>query len=156
ALATLLVLTIRPAALPAAAALLLTWFAAPLVAFLVSRPTRTRELRLTTHERVYLCRLARKTWAFFERFVTAEDHWLPPDNYQQDPKGQVAHRTSPTNVGLSLLSTLAAHDFGYLSLTALLDRLEKAFDSLDQLERFHGHLYNWYLTDTLQPLQPAY
>src|SRR5262249_25891979 len=72
----------------------------------------------------------------------------------EDPKGQVAHRTSPTNTGLYLLSSLAAHDFGYLSLPALLDRLENAVATLEQLERSHGHFYNWYDTPTLRPLQP--
>src|SRR5262249_49582434 len=91
-----------------------------------------------------------------ETFVTAADHWLPPDNFQQDPKGQVAHRTSPTNQGLYLLSTLAAHDFGYLSLPALAERLEQTFDTLDRLERYRGHFLNWYDTRTLQVLQPAY
>src|SRR5205807_9357740 len=81
--------------------------------------------------------------------------WLPPDNYQEDPKGQVAHRTSPTNIGLYLVSSLAAHDFGYVSLPALVERLEKIFATLEQLERFHGHLYNWYDTRTLRLLQPG-
>src|SRR5581483_10660768 len=93
---------------------------------------------------------------FFTTFVTAEDHWLPPDNYQEDPKGQIAHRTSPTNIGLYLLSCLAAHDLGYLSLPALLERLTWTFDTLDQLERSQGHFYNWYDTEQLKPLQPVY
>jgi cyclic beta-1,2-glucan synthetase len=152
----LLVLWLRSPALPAAAPFLLAWFLAPAIAFLVSRPVQVRQTELTADERLYLRRLARKTWGFFEKFVTPEDHWLPPDNFQEDPKGQVAHRTSPTNIGLYLLSTLTAHDFGYLSLAALLTRLEASFDTLDRLERFHGHLYNWYLTDKLQPLHPAY
>src|SRR5439155_23391814 len=75
---------------------------------------------------------------------------------QEDPKGEAAHRTSPTNIGFYLISCLAAHDLGYLSLPALLDRLEKACDTFDQLERFHGHFYNWYNTQTLHPLQPGY
>src|SRR5262249_18312104 len=103
-----------------------------------------------------LRRVARQTWDFFEQFVGPPDHWLPPDNYQEDPKGAVAHRTSPTNMGLYLVSTLAAHDLGYLSLSALLDRLEKSFDTLERLDRLHGHFYNWYDTSTLHPLQPEY
>jgi cyclic beta-1,2-glucan synthetase len=156
ALVGVLVFVVRPDALPAATPVLLAWFVSPVVAFWISRPRRAREAPLTAEERQGLRRLARKVWAFFETFVTAEDHWLPPDNFQEDPKGAVAHRTSPTNIGLYLLSALAAHDFGYLSLTALLERLENTFDTLDGLERFHGHLYNWYGTQTLRPLQPAY
>jgi cyclic beta-1,2-glucan synthetase len=147
---------VRPAALPASTPLLAAWFLSPLVAYWVSRPRRAAEPVLTLEERRQLHCLARKTWNFFETYVGEEDHWLPPDNYQEDPKGEVAHRTSPTNIGLYLLSSLAAHDFGYLSLAALLERLEKAFDTLERLERFHGHFYNWYDTRTLQPLPPGY
>ncbi len=152
----LAIMLIRPDALPAAMPLLAAWFISPAVAFWVGRPRRPAEPVLTREDRRQLHRLARKTWNFFETFVGDLDHWLPPDNYQEDPKGQLAHRTSPTNIGLYLLSSLAAHDFGYLSLPALLERLEKAFATLDQLERFHGHFYNWYDTRTLQPLQPGY
>jgi cyclic beta-1,2-glucan synthetase len=154
--AALVVALVRPEALPAAAPLLLAWLVSPAVAYWVSRPLVVRQASLTPADRQVLRRLARKTWGFFERFVTAEDRWLPPDNYQEDPKGEVAHRTSPTNIGLYLLSTLAAHDFGYLSLPTLLTRLENTFDTLDQLERFHGHFYNWYDTRSLRSLQPPY
>ena len=84
-----------------------------------------RQEVLTAAERQELPLVARKTWGFFETFVGDSDHFLPPDNYQEDPEGKVAHRTSPTNMGLLLLSTLAARDFGYISLDQLLERLEK-------------------------------
>jgi cyclic beta-1,2-glucan synthetase len=151
-----LVTWMRPASLWSAASILIAWFVSPAIAFWVSRPRMKAEEPLSSNERLDLRRLARKIWGFFDRFVTDDDHWLPPDNYQEDPKGSIAHRTSPTNVGLCLVSTLSAHDFGYLSLSALLDRLEKTFDTLDRLERVHGHLYNWYDTKTLRPLQPGY
>jgi cyclic beta-1,2-glucan synthetase len=148
---------LRPDSLPAAAPFLVSWLLAPLVAFVLSRPLRGAEpAPLTEVERRELRRVARRTWAFFEAFVGDADHWLPPDNFQEEPRGQIAHRTSPTNQGLLLLSTLAAHDFGYLSLRTLLDRLEKTFDTLEKLERFRGHFYNWYDTQTLQALQPGY
>jgi len=146
----------RPAALPVAGPILVIWFLSPSVAFWVSRPQRIKEMPLNEEDRRELRRLARKTWSFFETFIGEADHWLPPDNYQEDPKGEVAHRTSPTNIGLYLLGLLAAHDFGYLSLPGLLERLEKTFAILDRLERFHGHFYNWYDTITLRPLQPGY
>jgi cyclic beta-1,2-glucan synthetase len=151
-----LVAWVRPSALPAASPLLAAWFLSPAVAYVVSLPRARRKQPLRGEERRALRRIARKTWSFFETFVVADDHWLPPDNYQEDPRGEVAHRTSPTNKGLYLLSALAAHDLGYLSLPALLDRLEKTFDTLERLERFHGHFANWYDTRTLKPLQPAY
>jgi cyclic beta-1,2-glucan synthetase len=151
-----LVAIVHPVALVAAAPILLAWFISPAVAFWVSRPQATVDSPLTADERIDLRRLARQTWEFFDRFVGAEDNWLPPDNYQEDPKGAIAHRTSPTNIGLYLVSALAAHDFGYISLSSLLDRLEKSFATMDRLERLHGHFYNWYDTTTLQPLQPTY
>ncbi len=100
--------------------------------------------------------MARKTWGFFEKFVGPEDHWLPPDNYQEHPVGVLAHRTSPTNIGVSLLSTLAAYDFGYISVDRLLERTARTLHSLGQLERYRGHFLNWYDTLTLQPLYPKY
>ena len=147
---------VNPSALTAALPWLTVWLVSPAVAYLVSRPRRAREKALSPAVRAELRRTARKTWRFFETFVTAEDRWLPPDNYQEHPKGAIAHRTSPTNMGLLLLSTLSAHDLGYLSLPALIDRLRRSFDTFDQLERYHGHFLNWYETTTLQPLPPAY
>ena len=76
--------------------------------------------------------IARRTWRFFETFVTQEDQWLPPDNFQEDPRPVVAHRTSPTNVGLLLISTVAAHDFGYAGTLELIERLELTFDAIDE------------------------
>jgi cyclic beta-1,2-glucan synthetase len=144
------------AALPAAALPLGAWLASPLVAFWVSRPRPTGEAGLSPADRGELRRWARKTWHFFDTFVGSEDHFLPPDNFQEDPEGKVAHRTSPTNIGLMLLSTLAARDFGYLSLGRLVERLEKTFETLEQLERSRGHFHNWYDTVTLKSLQPVY
>jgi cyclic beta-1,2-glucan synthetase len=146
----------NPSALPAALPWLAAWAVSPLVAWWVSRPLPDRDPPLSESDRAELRRTARKTWRFFETFVTDADHWLPPDNYQEDPKGVVAHRTSPTNVGLLLLSTLSAHDLGYVALPALADRLKRTFDTLDRLERCHGHFLNWYETITRRPLPPAY
>ena len=146
----------NPAAMTAAAPWLVAWVLAPVVAWWVSRPLKDTEPSLTNYQQHELRRTARKTWRFFEAFVTAEDNWLPPDNYQEDPKGAVAHRTSPTNKGLLLLSTLSAHDLGYLTTSDLATRIERTFDTFDKLERFRGHFLNWYETNTLRPLPPAY
>src|SRR5262249_32342572 len=132
------------------------WLCAPLVAFLVSQPLPRVAKPLSDAERRSLRLVARRTWGFFETFVGDADHWLPPDNYQEDPKGQVAHRTSPTNIGLLLLSTLAAHDFGHLSARALARRLAATFATLGKLERYRGHFLNWFETLTLRPLNPSY
>ena len=104
----------------------------------------------------FLRRTARKTWRFFETFVTAQEHWLPPDNFQEEPVPVVASRTSPTNMGLALLANLAACDFGYLSVGQLLRRTQDAADAMQSLERHRGHFFNWYDTRTLKPLAPLY
>jgi cellobiose phosphorylase len=146
----------RAAALPAAAPVLLLWFAAPVIAWWMSRPLMRRRPRLTRAQNVFLQKIARKTWAFFETMVGAEDHWLPPDNFQEHPVAVVAHRTSPTNMGLALLANLCAYDFGYQLCGQLMRRTADAFRTMDKLERYQGHFYNWYDTQTLQPLAPLY
>ena len=99
---------------------------------------------------------ARRTWRFFETFVGPEDHALPPDNFQEEPQPVVAHRTSPTNLGLYLLSIIAAHDFGWLGTLAAVERLEATLGTMTGLARFRGHFYNWYDTRDLRPLDPLY
>ncbi|HKB02708.1 MAG TPA: glucoamylase family protein [Gemmataceae bacterium] len=151
-----LLLWVTPAALPAAAPWLAAWVLSPVIAYWVSRPLPDRDPPLSVADRMELRRTARKTWRFFETFVTDEDHWLPPDNYQEDPKGEIAHRTSPTNMGLLALSTLSAHDLGYLTLPVLASRLGKTFDTFDLLEKYRGHFLNWYETSNLKVLPPGY
>ncbi len=146
----------RPEAIVAAAPLLTLWFVSPWLAWRISRPPVEQEQPFTTEQVVFLHRLTRKTWRFFEKFVGPEDHWLPPDNYQEQPAGTVAHRTSPTNIGVSLLANLAASDFGYIPIDRLLERTARTLQTLERLERHHGHFLNWYDTQTLQPLYPKY
>ena len=157
ALATAAALSlVRPEALAVAAPILCLWLLVPGIAEWLSRPQPRREAQLSAGQQLFLRRLARKTWAFFERFVVAEEHWLPPDNFQEQPGPVVAHRTSPTNMGLSLLANLSAWDFGYLATGGLLRRTGNAFQTMQALERHQGHFYNWYDTRTLQPLPPRY
>jgi cyclic beta-1,2-glucan synthetase len=120
--------------------LLLLWGMAPMVAYVISRPIQKTTGQLSNKQIVQIRRLARRTWLFFERFVTPDDHWLPPDHFQESPLGQVAHRTSPTNIGLMLTSTLGARDLGYISLDELVLRVQNAFSTMDQLEKYQGHL----------------
>ena len=100
--------------------------------------------------------IARRTWRFFEKFVTAEDNFLPPDNFQEEPKPALAHRTSPTNIGLYLLSVVAAHDFGWIGTHETVERLSATLDTMKRMEHFRGHLFNWYDTRDLRPLDPRY
>ena len=136
--------------------ILLLWLLAPALVWRLSKPVTEDRPDLSEQELAFLYKTARKTWAFFEQFVTAADNSLPPDNFQEDEGGVIAHRTSPTNMGLALLANLAAHDFGYLSGSGLLDRCAQAFRSMNILERFKGHFYNWYDTRSLSPLYPRY
>ncbi len=145
---------VHPSALAVASPVLAAWFLSPAVAYWLSRPRPLADSPLEPEEQRELRRVARRTWHFFETFVGDEDNWLPPDNYQEEPDGRVAHRTSPTNQGLLLLSTLAAHDLGYIGLNPLTDRLEKTLDTFDRMEKHWGHFCNWYDTRTLRPLPP--
>jgi cellobiose phosphorylase len=135
---------------------LVLWTIAPLAAWWISQPLGVVEPSLSIEQQRSLRRLARKTWRYFEEFTTAQDNWLPPDNYQEEPRPIIATRTSPTNVAMGLLSTLAAWDFGYVSVSGLLERLTSTLQTMEKLERYRGHFYNWYDTRTLKPLQPLY
>ena len=154
-IATLIVL-LKTDAILVAAPFLVAWVLSPFIAYRLSQPLSVEPKRLGVEDTKVARLIARRTWRFFETFVGEEDHWLPPDNYQEDPQPAVAHRTSPTNVGLLLLSTVAAHDFGYTGSLELIERLELTFTTLEKLPRFRGHFFNWYDTHTLEPLMPQY
>jgi cellobiose phosphorylase len=145
-----------PAVLLVTSPILILWLTSPAIAWWISQPQRFRETRLSTPQTRFLGRIARKTWAFFETFVGPDDHWLPPDNYQEFRTGALAHRTSPTNMGLSLLANLTALDFGYIPAGQVIVRTANTLQTMSGLERHRGHFYNWYDTQTLQTLHPAY
>ncbi|HJW91325.1 MAG TPA: glucoamylase family protein, partial [Anaerolineales bacterium] len=151
-----LVTLLRPAALAWAAPLLAAWFLVPGIAVWVSRPLPQHVEELDSGQRRELRRLARRTWLFFEQFIGPGDQWLPPDHFQEAPLGIVAHRTSPTNIGLAMLSALGAYDLGYLEALTLSTRLTSSLDTLEKLERYRGHFLNWYDTRSLDPLHPRY
>jgi cyclic beta-1,2-glucan synthetase len=150
------VAAVNPRAIPLALPLACLWIAAPAIAFVLSRPVRVRREALGADDRVFLRAVALKTWRYFDTFVTADHHWLPPDNVQTEPDLRVDPRTSPTNIAMGLLSTLAAHDLGFIDLDDLATRLDATMTSVEGLERFDGHLLNWYDTRTLVPLEPRY
>ncbi len=127
-----------------------------MVAWYVSKPSAPVREKLSAGQEIFLRKVARKTWRYFETFVTQEDHWLPPDNVQYNSGQVVSPRTSPTNIGMGLLSDLAAYDFGYCSVERLLNRTERTFGTIAKLEKYQGHFFNWYDTRTLQPLSPRY
>ena len=147
---------INPSALTVAAPLLFCWFISPQIAFWISQPTTHITTPLSEIQRKKVQRLARRTWAFFEQFAGPNDHWLPPDHFQETPRGSVAHYTTPTNIGLFLTSMIAAYDLGYVGLQELAVRLRSTFESLDKLEHYRGNLLNWYDSQTLAALPPRY
>jgi cyclic beta-1,2-glucan synthetase len=137
--------------------LLALWLAAPALALYTSRSSRVaRRTQATDTQANYFRLTARRTWRYFETFVTAEDNMLPPDNFQEDPEPVVAHRTSPTNIGLYLLSAVAARDFGWAGTVDIVGKIEACFNTLQKLPLCNGHFFNWYGTRDLRPLEPAY
>jgi cyclic beta-1,2-glucan synthetase len=130
------------------------WITAPLVVGWLDQPLPNAR-GLSESDREFLRGTALRTWRFFADHSNAEQHWLVPDNVQQDPP-LTAHRVSPTNLGLLATAHLAALDFGYLNVEEFAAGLKRVFRTVDQLERYRGHLYNWYDTRTLQPEAPYF
>jgi cyclic beta-1,2-glucan synthetase len=156
-LGALLLARVRPAAWPMAVPFLALWLAAPALAVWLSLPPPIAgRLAPEDPQRRTLRLIARRTWRYFEQFVTAEENSLPPDNFQEDPRPVVAHRTSPTNVGLYLLATVSARDFGWIGTRETVERLEATVATMGTMQRFRGHFYNWYDTRDLRPLEPRY
>ena len=157
AIAAVLVLAVKPNSVWIAAPFIVLWLVSPVVALLVSLPPPESAAEQLSPADVRSLRLiARRTWRFFDTFVGPEDHGLPPDNFQDDPTPTVAHRTSPTNIGMYLLATVTARDFGWIGTLEMVERLEATLATIAGLERFRGHLYNWYDTRDLRRLDPAY
>ena len=156
ALALALVLAGSPA--PGLATLLcLVWGATPLWIYVASRPRPARAAEgVDAADRAYLLAMARDTWRLFEAYVGPDGHHLPPDNVQFQPGVMVAQRTSPTNIGLYLLSLACARQFGWITTAALLQRCSDTLNTVDRLPRHRGHVLNWIDIQTLAPLLPAY
>ncbi len=135
----------------------LIWAAAPTLARAISLPrAQTPITALSPLQAQELRLIARRTWRYFETFVTPEENFLPPDNFQEIPRPAIATRTSPTNIGLYLLSTVAAHDMGWIGQRAALLRLHNTLQTIQRMPRFRGHIYNWHDTRDLRVLDPAY
>jgi cyclic beta-1,2-glucan synthetase len=152
----LLIGVLRRDALPAGIPVLALWAAAPLIAYALSQPVVARRVEPGEADRQFLRVIARNTWRYFEAFMGPEDNALPPDNFQEIPEPRIAHRTSPTNIGMGLLATLAAHDLGFIRTDELALKVDATLTTMEGLERFEGHLLNWYDTQSLAPLPPRY
>jgi len=148
--------TMQPAQFFLALPLLGVWVAAPWIAWWISRPIKPSVPDLTAEQLTFLRLTTRRTWHLFETFVTAQENWLPPDNFQEIPVPTIASRTSPTNMGLALLANMAAWDLGYISAGVLIRRTQDTLATMHRLEQHRGHFYNWYETRSLRPLLPLY
>jgi cyclic beta-1,2-glucan synthetase len=143
-------------ALAPAAPILLLWFLAPAIATWTGRHRQPRREMLDADQSAFLIKIARRTWHYFETFVGPKDNWLPPDNFQEESDSVIAHRTSPTNIGLYLVSALSALDFGFIGAGDFAARTRNALDSCDRMKSYRGHLLNWYNTRNFEPLEPRY
>ncbi len=151
-----LALIFKPENLMVSLIFVVIWGGAPFIAYYISKGKDTTVEVLGEAELKELSQIARKTWRYFEEFANKKNNYLAPDNYQEEPYRGVAYRTSPTNIGLGLLATLTARDLGYIGIEGVLTQLERTMKSIAQMEKWHGHLYNWYDTRTLEPLKPHY
>lgn len=151
------IIVLHPSANIFAATFCILWTLSPLIVYLLDKPLKiAKEEKLSDKESAFLRLLARKTWRFFDEFVGPQTHWLPPDNYQAALEIEVAQRTSPTNIGLWILSVLSAYDFKYIAVDTLIQRVLATLQTINKLERYEGHLLNWYNIQNLQPLYPRY
>ncbi len=132
------------------------WTVAPFIAYMVSKEVNITNHAINSEQQRNIRRIARKTWAYFEDFITEEDNWLAPDNYQEFPPNGLAHRTSPTNLGMGIISNISAYDLGFIGIKELSERLESTLEVMERLPKFRGHFLNWYDTKTLEPLIPRY
>ncbi len=147
---------LRPDLVPAIVPFALAWLAAPAVAWFLSRPRKAPDVVLDQADRRYVRSIARRTWRYFADHVSGAEAPLPPDNVQEQPVAAVARRTSPTNIGIALLAELAAHDLGWQTTSGMLDRIGRLLEATCALERYRGHLFNWYDTTSGKPLAPRY
>jgi len=151
----LLLLFVSPSGLLVYLPLLALWLSAPAIARRISRG-HEEESVVEEEDRALLRKLARETWQYYVDLVGEETSYLPPDNYQVDPPTGIDYRTSPTNIGFYMLSALAARDFGFITTSEMIDRLEKTLKTVAKLEKWKGHLYNWYAVRDAELLRPRF
>ncbi len=134
------------------------WIITPVIMYGVSKekPEKKAIELLTPKEKDYILEIGKKTWEFFEKYLRKEDNFLIPDNYQEDRKNKIVRRTSSTNIGLSMLAVISANDLGFINYDKTIELLKNILNTVDELQKWNGHLYNWYNTETKEPLYPRY
>ncbi|OPF58703.1 glycosyl transferase [Clostridium baratii] len=134
----------------------LLWVFSPLIAYEISKIDKKLRYSIKEKDYIYLREISRRIWAYYEDFINEENNYLAPDNYQEKPFKGVAHRTSPTNIGMGLITNIVSYDLGYISINTVIDRLEKILGGMNKLSKYKGHYLNWYDTTTCEPLYPRY
>ncbi len=152
----LFALIIKPAWLYIGLLLLVIWSCSPFIAYRISMIDDYKPVRLPEADILELRRVARKTYRYFEEFADMKNHYLAPDNFQEDPPRGIAYRSSPTNIGLGLLANLTARDLGFIGTREMIDNISNTISTIEKMDKWNGHLYNWYDTRTLRPLKPRY
>jgi cyclic beta-1,2-glucan synthetase len=147
---------INPGYLWTIAPFFVIWGGSPFYVWYISQPIRDSATKYDLSDELKLREYARRTWFYFERMVTEAHSWLPPDNFQVDPPLPPTDRTSPTNIGLALVANLVAYNRGYVTYSEFLDRTENTLLSLEKMERYKGHFFNWYQTKLGEVLNPRY
>ncbi len=134
------------------------WLVAPTFAWYISKDIEEKLAleKISKKDKEYILEVGEKTWQYFKEYINEENNFLPPDNYQEGRKNKIAPRTSSTNIGLGMLSIISAYDLKYIELDEAIDLLDKMLDTIMKLQKWNGHLYNWYNTNTLEPLTPRY
>lgn len=134
------------------------WIIIPMIMWYISQETKKQKAieKLNKEEKDYLLEVGRRTWRYFETYLTEENNYLIPDNYQEDRKEKIVQRTSSTNIGLSLLAVISAYDLQYIKLEKAIELLSKIINTIESLAKWNGHLYNWYNIRTKEPLNPRY
>ncbi|MFA9399057.1 MAG: GH36-type glycosyl hydrolase domain-containing protein, partial [Clostridiaceae bacterium] len=132
------------------------WILSPITAYYISIDYKTNKQQLNREEKKEFRKISRKTFAYFEDFVNKDTNYIAPDNFQEEPYRGLAMRTSPTNIGMTLLANVAAYDMGYLGVASITERLKNSLNSIDGLEMYKGHFYNWYDIENMTPLYPKY
>lgn len=146
----------KPESIATASVLLIAWMASPVIAYLISREDPDQVEKLGTKELLELRKIARKTWRYFEEFSNLKNNYLAPDNFQEEPYAGIAYKTSPTNIGLGLMASLTARDMGYIGIIEASNDISRTITTIEKLEKWNGHLLNWYDTSSLEPLRPKY
>jgi len=152
----ILAIIFKPEAILLGLLFFLGWASGPFIAYWISKDYYGLKTKISEKNQHELGRIARKTWHYFEQFTNIHSHYLPPDNYQEDPCRCIAFRTSPTNIGLGLMAILSARDFGFIGTCEMMNLIEKTVTTIEGLKKWHGHLYNWYDIRTMEPLKPEY